>query len=373
MIRLQETENEFLLYIPATQRHRAKKIRPREWDRQRICWVYPRTHQTLESLLAEFGNDSTAKISIGKSRTLDEQKNDEGRDSEIQSLRFRLSQLQTRIRYLAEESRKSAADRERTASALAGNLQGSELENNELRKQNKQLETDIRTLTDNHENTAADWERRLGDMADNCQRKEQQIGKLTKQNARFKAGNEKLNKRIKELEIAESETMNLRRQGRLGGKVSRPNRAVLSDAIDIFRDSMRPFVIRWLKQVPGGRVEEVIRRSLPIRLADEFDRNLRRHCDLASAIDVNFFPMLVQKNWRDAFSLTFQGRDVVRNELWMIAEARNVVSHPPVVDFDPEYVGAYLYHIADVLGRINAPDQKERVIEIRADWNRAFG
>ena len=373
MIRIQETENEYLLYIPAAQRHRAKKIRPREWDWQRVCWVYPRSGHIFKSLMEEFGSDSTAEISIGIPQSSDEQRRDVEKNSEIQSLRGRLAQLQARIEFLTDSDNRSTANWKRTVSEMAERLQRVERDYAKMTEQNKQLRAEKRKLTDEVKNSAADREQALGDMADSLHRKEQEIAKLTKQNAGLKARSRKLSDRIREIEKSGKETMPLRRRNESTEPANRPNRSVLSDAIDIFRDTMRPFVIRSLKQVPGCTVEEVIRRSVPSHQADEFDQNLRRHSDLASAIDVNFFPRLVQHNWRDAFSISFQGRETIKNELWMIAEARNEVSHPPVGDFGPDFTGAYLYHIAEVLGRINAPEQKEKVKEMRLDWSKGFG
>lgn len=419
MIRIQETENEYLLYIPAAQRHRAKKIRPREWDWQRICWVYPRSGHIFKSLMEEFGSDSTAEISIGIPQSSDEQRRDVEKNSEIQSLRGRLAQLQARIEFLTDSDNRSTANWKRTVSEMAERLQRVERDYAKMTEQNKQLRADKRKLTDEVKNSAADREQALGDMAvslqrkdqefanltkqnrqtraenrkltdeikdsaadreqafgdmaDSLHRKEQEIDKLTKQNAGLKARSRKLSDRIREIEKSGKETMPLRGRNESTDPANRPNRSVLSDAIDIFRDTMRPFVIRSLKQVPGCTVEEVIRRSVPSHQADEFDQNLRRHSDLASAIDVNYFPRLVQHNWRDAFSISFQGRETIKNELWMIAEARNEVSHPPVGDFGPDFTGAHLYHIAEVLGRINAPEQKEKVKEMRLDWSKGFG
>ena len=34
-------------------------------------------------------------------------------------------------------------------------------------------------------------------------------------------------------------------------KMDRPNRDALSDALDIYRDAMRPFIVRYLKRVRG--------------------------------------------------------------------------------------------------------------------------
>lgn len=148
--------------------------------------------------------------------------------------------------------------------------------------------------------------------------------------------------------------------------VDRPYKDALSRALDIFRDAMRPFLLRGLRRVSGSDLQSAIRRSLPPHQADTFDQSLRQDSDLESAIDVSFFPSLVQNNWREGFSAGFRGDRTVQNTLWLIAKARNEVSHPGTQDLDPEFTRAHLYHIADVLGRINAPEQKRAVEDIRS-------
>ena len=148
--------------------------------------------------------------------------------------------------------------------------------------------------------------------------------------------------------------------------VDRPNKDALSKAIDIFRDAIRPFVIRNLRRLRGATVEDAVRRSLSPHQADAFGRDLRQAGDLASAIDVNFVPPLVQRNWREVFSAAFDDERTIQNQLWMISEARNQVSHPGAQDLDAEYTRARLYDVADVLGRINAPEQKRAVEDIRS-------
>ena len=89
--------------------------------------------------------------------------------------------------------------------------------------------------------------------------------------------------------------------------------------------------------------------------------------DLESALDVNYFPSLIgnRYNWRDVFSSTLGGDKTVQNELWLINEARNQVSHPGAQDLEEEYTRTHLFHVADVLGKINAPQQKQAVEDIR--------
>ena len=147
--------------------------------------------------------------------------------------------------------------------------------------------------------------------------------------------------------------------------VERPHRGALDEAIGIYRDAMRPFILRGLRRVRGSTVEEVIRRSLPPNQADTFDQNRRQGRDLASAIDVNIFRSLVRSNW-NTFRDDFRDDTSVWDEMGLIATARNQVSHPPREDLEPEYTRARLYDMANVLERINAPDQKRDVENISA-------
>jgi hypothetical protein len=56
-VELQETDAEFLLYIHASQKERAKAINGWWWDTNRKCWVYPKTARVYDAIIAEFGDD----------------------------------------------------------------------------------------------------------------------------------------------------------------------------------------------------------------------------------------------------------------------------------------------------------------------------
>ena len=412
MIRIEETEHEFLLYIPASQKERAKAIRPREWDWKRVCWVYPRNSLVYCALRAEFGNDPAAKFAIAQPKFAGEKEKGQRQTEDVTSLRNSISQLRAKVRKLSEENKRLAADSERKASRMAESLREKELENDELARQMERVAAEAAKLSDAKAQTARATEDRLrkreselaglaeegsqlrqenivlsskidheaaekkqieSDMGANLKKHASEIAKLTRHNSRLLDENSGLLNRIKN-GVSDSQLA-----GRVGGTVgrtelsNRPNRKALSEAIDIFRDTMRPFVVRGLKRVPRGTLEATIMRSLSPELADQFTRNLARHKDVESAIDVSFFPLLVKRNWRDSFSFAFQGEISIQNELWMIREARNAVSHPATHDFGTDFTGAYLYHIGQVLERINAPEQKETVKGIRAEWEESLG
>ena len=63
---------------------------------------------------------------------------------------------------------------------------------------------------------------------------------------------------------------------------NRPNEDALRQAVDIYRDAMRPFIVRQLKRVPGSTVEGLIGRGLGDRQADEFYRKLSENNDIGS-------------------------------------------------------------------------------------------
>ncbi len=146
--------------------------------------------------------------------------------------------------------------------------------------------------------------------------------------------------------------------------VDRPNRDALNSVLDIYRDAMRPFIVRCLKKVQGTQVEDVIRNALSPRQAEQFSQNLRQNDNIEAAIDINDFPPLISRNY-DIFREQFDGDMTVQNRLWLIKDARDKAAHPGQQDMDAEFVRNNLYQIADVLGKINAPTQKQAVEKIR--------
>ena len=57
----------------------------------------------------------------------------------------------------------------------------------------------------------------------------------------------------------------------------------------------------------------------------------------------------------------------------MIAEARNEAAHPGTADLSWDYTLARLDDIADILGEINAPDEKRQVETIRGKLTASQG
>lgn len=149
--------------------------------------------------------------------------------------------------------------------------------------------------------------------------------------------------------------------------IERPNRDVLGKALDTFRDAMRPFIVNALKRVRGKSVEDAIYDSLSFHQAGEFESRLQMNgSNVEAAIDIGYFPNLVRKNWkREVFGDQFTTDMTVQDKLRIIAQARNHVSHPDTEDLEPEYTRVALYHIAEVLSKINAPEAKSKVETLR--------
>ena len=147
--------------------------------------------------------------------------------------------------------------------------------------------------------------------------------------------------------------------------VERPNRDALQQALDIFRDAMRPFIVRTLKTARGAQVEDLIEDSLSHTQASQFRQNLNRPgYTVEAAIDIGYFPQIVTRNWETFGRRLSQDRSV-GDALWLVVDARNQVAHPGHQDLDADYVITRLSLIGEVLGRINAPDQKRAVESIR--------
>ena len=125
----------------------------------------------------------------------------------------------------------------------------------------------------------------------------------------------------------------------------RPNQDALYQALNIYRDAMRPFILRNLKTVQGLAPED--------RFQNEAD------------IDIGNFPYLFREYWHDVFKHCFDPDRDIRSAVGIITEARNQVSHPGTEDIDASYALSRLHDIADVLGQINAPEQKQEVEAIR--------
>ena len=138
-----------------------------------------------------------------------------------------------------------------------------------------------------------------------------------------------------------------------------PNRDALRDANDIYLDTMRPFIIRQLKQVRGEKIEDLISRILKPKQRDEFQRVLNETDDIESAIDFSYFPHIIEKHWSAAFVQRFDEDLKFQSMLWLIREGRNSCEHRGTKDLNSEFVRVNLFLISEVLAKINTDKQRE--------------
>ena len=155
-------------------------------------------------------------------------------------------------------------------------------------------------------------------------------------------------------------------------KAKYPNRDALREANDIYLDAMRPFVIYHLKQVPGKTVEDLINEALDNRQKDDFWRKLDEHDDVESAIDFSYFPLIIKEHWlieqnrrNYGFAQRFNGDMTIQSRLWLIRDGRNSCEHRGTKDLDSEFVRINLFHITELLGKINRLNEQSEVETIR--------
>lgn len=150
-------------------------------------------------------------------------------------------------------------------------------------------------------------------------------------------------------------------------KAKYPNRNALRDANDIYLDAMRPFIIRLLKQVPGETAEDLIQDALMHEQQDTFWQKLEETGNIEAAIDFNYFPQIIRKNWDFGFAEQFNNDLTVQSMLWLIRKGRNACEHRGTIDLDYEFVRTNLFFIAEVLGKINRPNEQREIEAIRED------
>lgn len=146
----------------------------------------------------------------------------------------------------------------------------------------------------------------------------------------------------------------------------RPNYQALDDALFIYRDEMRPFIIRNLKRVPGKDVETAVRAALRDGQYNQYEANRKSGLSVEDSLDIGDFLTLVRTYWQDSFGDAFSRNNSVWGRMGEIAEARNMVAHPRSDDMDFDYAIKGLDNIAEMLAAINRPEQGDEVKVIRS-------
>lgn len=147
--------------------------------------------------------------------------------------------------------------------------------------------------------------------------------------------------------------------------LSRPNRAILDQGIDLYRDCMRKFLIRNLKSVQGRTLNQAIQGGLPDWRAEYFRRYCEQGKSVEDFIDVNDFPRLIFRYKKDTFSnISNNDLAVLQRHCNALVTARNEVAHPKERDVTTEAIRAYLFHVGEILGLINCPDEAAQVTQL---------
>ena len=136
-----------------------------------------------------------------------------------------------------------------------------------------------------------------------------------------------------------------------------PNRDAVRKANDIYLDVMCQFVSKCLDKVQGKTAAELIRDTLGLSSQD----------DIEGTIEISDIAHLVRTYWHNSFEQQFEAIDryyEARSAVGLIVEGRNRASHRPW-DLDPEFTRTQLFLIAELLGKINKPDEQREVEAIR--------
>ena len=148
--------------------------------------------------------------------------------------------------------------------------------------------------------------------------------------------------------------------------VPRPNRDALDKGLNIYRDAMRPFILRGLKRVRGMTVEDAMRRVLGRDRYKWIAADLRKPgVTVLDVLDVNHFPNIVRRYWNEVFKHEFYDDRTIQNRLEIIKNARNQAAHPDAKDLDADIATDALINISLVLNAINALEEAAAVQAIR--------
>jgi hypothetical protein len=195
MIVIKETETNYLLSIPITQKERAKKIMPRRWDPQQSVWVYPKTKKIYDELIAEFGEDNLQimaqkpKENANPVASAHQQAENEQLKNELQEIKQSLQLMATSTKIKEEPKVQDLVDQIDVLNAqillMTQQLDNKENEINELQKKNSEsLEqaTKLRLLLENQESQKQDFDVFIKERAKEATSNDPKFCKIIDQN-----------------------------------------------------------------------------------------------------------------------------------------------------------------------------------------------
>ena len=145
----------------------------------------------------------------------------------------------------------------------------------------------------------------------------------------------------------------------------KPNQLALFQALSIYLNAMRVYVVDRLSPIPGTSVEDLVRSSISQDQLDDFEDNLiSNRGNIANTLDIGHFPYIVQNNWDSIFARDFDRNRGFWRSLRAVRDARNATMHPPLEDFDSQFAKQHINVILEVLDQITSTDAYEQVREI---------
>jgi len=195
MIVIKETDTNYLLSIPITQKERAKKIVPRTWDPNRSVWVYPKTKKIYEDLIAEFGEDDIQimvqqpKVNPIPQKSIPQQAENEQLKKDLQEIKQTIQQMATSVQSKEEPKVQELVDQIDVLNTqiviMAQQMENKEAEIVELKKQNTESQeqaTRLRQLLENQKTQTQDIEIFIKERAKEATSNDPKFCKIIDQN-----------------------------------------------------------------------------------------------------------------------------------------------------------------------------------------------
>ena len=144
--------------------------------------------------------------------------------------------------------------------------------------------------------------------------------------------------------------------------INRPYQDKLYQALNVYRDTMRAFIMRQFQENSISAVD-AISASLGEEARWRFQKARGERDDIETAFDINWFRSIIDRSWSEAFASEFADREIL-HEFDAISEVRNLVAHPQKRDINRKRAYAGLEQIAHVLHYIGDEKEQSKLKEI---------
>ena len=149
--------------------------------------------------------------------------------------------------------------------------------------------------------------------------------------------------------------------------VDRRNGVAVFEALGIYLDVMRPFVVQNLPTFPGtADAHALCRDSLPLEMRSAFDKHLlNQGGDLLLTLDVTHIAHVVDKQWMFGFDQRLGNERRFVTKMQDMAKVRNKICHPSDSDITIKQADSAFYCAEQILEKIGRPDAVEQVQQVR--------